>query len=169
MTFISMSAHLTFPYNMQIIKVDSYEFSKNRCLLMKANDKLSYDKLLTMESHNGIRKEIPSLWNRNQKVIVERIRNEWKFNEFAEAEIHTICGVLEVNSFEVGQNNTRGRALYPTAFLLSHDCTPNTTHTDDPVTHKLTIRVTQPLRREGTISLSYSYTLQVRALTSAPT
>lgn len=115
-----------------------------------------------MEAHNEIRKNIPALWSRNQNVIVNRIRNQWKIMEFSEEEIHTICGYLEVNCFEVGQNGSNSaRALFPEAYLLCHDCIPNTNHTDDATTHELIIRTTKPLKKDEVITLSYAYTLQV--------
>lgn len=133
-----------------------------RCLLLKQFDAIKWKQLNEMESHNTIRKNIPTLWSRNQELIVNRVRNQWGYTEFTEDEIHTICGILEVNSFEVGSNGCRARALFPEAFLICHDCQPNTTHTDDPLTHKLTLRTTIPLRRGDIITLSYSYILQVK-------
>ncbi|KAL7024018.1 hypothetical protein ACKWTF_012873 [Chironomus riparius] len=117
-------------------------------------------KISEMESHNKIRRNIPTLWDRNQELIVDRIRYQWGYKEFSEDEIHTICGILEVNSFEVGTNGCRARALFPEAYLICHDCQPNTTHTDDTLTHKLHLRTTIPLKKGSTITLSYSYTLQ---------
>lgn len=49
-----------------------------------------------MEPHNEIRKNIPIVWNNNQINVVDRIRKDWKFTEFEEDEIHTVCGILEV-------------------------------------------------------------------------
>lgn len=132
-----------------------------RCLLLKANDKMKWEKLQTMEAHNDIRKLIPRLWNRNQCVIVKMIRTTWGIKDFSEEEIHTVCGILEVNSFEIGQNGAKARALYPSAFLIAHDCTPNTTHTDHPISHQLTIRSTKSMKKNEMFSLSYAYTLQV--------
>lgn len=107
-------------------------------------------------------KGIPALWSRNQNVIVNRIRNGWKLSAFGEEEIHRICGILEVNCFEVGGGHvTSVRALFPEAFLMCHDCVPNTNHTDDPVTHELVVRTTKALKKGEIISLSYAYTLQV--------
>lgn len=132
-----------------------------RCLLLKTNDKIRWEKLQAMEAHNEIRKQIPKLWNRNQNVIVKMIRNTWNIKDFTDDEIHTICGFLEVNSFEIGQNGAKARALYPSAFLIAHECTPNTTHTDHPKTHSLTIRCTKSMKKNEMFSLSYAYTLQV--------
>ncbi|CRL02851.1 CLUMA_CG015740, isoform A, partial [Clunio marinus] len=132
-----------------------------RCLMLKISSEQSWKQLNEMESHNEIRKNMPALWNRNQKVIVDRIRKKWKLEEFSEDEIHTICGILEVNCFEVGGNKgTSARALFPEAYLMCHDCVPNTNHTDDPITHELTVRTTKTIKKGEVISLSYAYTLQ---------
>lgn len=131
-----------------------------RCLLLKKTDPERYATLLEMESLNELRQKISSLWKRNQEMIVGRIRDEWRFDEFSEGEIHTVCGIIEVNSFQIGQDDVYARALYPEAFYIMHDCTPNTTHTDDPKTHVLSIRLTNDLKAGDPITLSYSYTLQ---------
>lgn len=98
-------------------------------------------------------------------TIVNRIRNQWLLSdEFSDEEIHDICGILEVNCFEVGGSKngfSPARALYDVAYLLCHDCVPCTNHTDDPVSHTLTIRSTRVVKKGETISLSYAYTLQV--------
>jgi len=129
-----------------------------RCLLLQSSNQIAWKKLIEMEAHNEIRKAIPHLWARNQAVIVSRIVTKWKF-PFSENLVHTVCGILEVNSFEVGSGGIRARALYPEAFYISHDCCPNTTHTDDPRSYALSIRLTQELQEGEMISLSYSYTL----------
>lgn len=103
------------------------------------------------------------MWDRNHGTIVNRIRDQWKLLEFTEEEIHRMCGILEVNCFEVGGGQTSARALFPEAYLLCHDCVPNTNHTDDPTTHELVVRTTMPLKKGDVISLSYAYTLQVSA------
>nr|CAH7726752.1 unnamed protein product [Callosobruchus chinensis] len=93
---------------------------------------------MAMEHHNSIRKNITQIWNTNQINVVNRIRGSWGLTEYSENEIHTVCGVLEVNSFEIGRRD-KARGLYPTAFLISHDCVPNTNHVDDE-NFKLTVR-----------------------------
>lgn len=138
-----------------------------RCLLLKQFDKDKWEQLNRMEAHNDIRRAVTTLWNRNQEVVVDQIRNTWGFNEFDEDEIHTVCGILEVNCFEIGQNGARARALYDKAFLLAHDCVANTSHTDNPKTYEMTIRVLRNLNRNEPITLSYAYTLQVWYLFSA--
>ncbi|KAK9727535.1 SET domain [Popillia japonica] len=102
-----------------------------RCLLLKAMDSKKYEKILSMENHNEIRRNIPELWNLNQTTVVDKIRKDWGLVEFSEDEIHSVCvepepnhedeihsvcGILEVNCFEVGHNISI-RGLYPSAFL----------------------------------------------------
>lgn len=113
-----------------------------------------------MESHDEIRKNIPEVWNLNQKTVVDRIRNDWGLEEFSEEEIHKVCGVLEVNCFEIGQQGVNIRGLYPTAFLMSHDCVPNTNHTDEAKNYTLTVRASTFIQTNQPITLSYAYTLQ---------
>ncbi|XP_055627614.1 SET domain-containing protein SmydA-8 [Toxorhynchites rutilus septentrionalis] len=131
-----------------------------RCLLLKKVDPEKYEHLLKMDPLNELREQISDLWKRNQQTIVARIRDEWQFEEFSEREIHTVCGIIEVNSFQIGPNNVHARALYPEAFYLMHDCTPNTTHTDDLESQILSVRLTKDLKADDPITLSYSYTLQ---------
>ncbi|XP_053659241.1 SET domain-containing protein SmydA-8 [Anopheles marshallii] len=132
-----------------------------RCMLLKTVDFASYDRLLDMEPLNDVRQQIPKLWNRNHKEIVQRIRNDWGFAaEFTEQELHTICGIIEVNAFEVGQEPIKARALFPEAYLLMHDCTPNTGHTDALRTHYLTVRVLRDVKTGESLTLTYAHILQ---------
>lgn len=155
-----MADHLDRSKGKELIKM--YEaIAPFRCLLLKKNDPNRWERLNKMEAHNDIRRNISSLWKRNQEVVVNRLRNIWGFNEFSEEEIHTVCGILEVNCFEIGQNGSRARALYDEAFLLSHDCSANTSHTDNPKNYEMAIRVIRDVPRGEAITLSYAYTLQV--------
>lgn len=131
-----------------------------RCLLLKSHDSPRWTQLNEMEAHTEIRKNIKTLWSRNQTQLVDRIRNEWKMKQFSEEEIHRVIGYIEVNCFEVGQNGAKARAMYPNAFLLAHDCRSNTSHCDEPITHKMNIMATVPINKGDAITLSYAYLLQ---------
>lgn len=53
---------------------------------------------------------------------------------FDEELIHTVCGILEINCFEVRcANGQMVRALYPQTAIMSHSCVPNTAHTINTV------------------------------------
>uniref|UniRef100_A0A182PLA8 SET domain-containing protein n=1 Tax=Anopheles epiroticus TaxID=199890 RepID=A0A182PLA8_9DIPT len=131
-----------------------------RCMLLKSVDPPQYERLLGMDPLNDVRQQIPKLWNRNGKEIVQRIRTEWGFQEYSELELHTVCGIIEVNAFEVGQHPTKARALFPEAYLLMHDCTPNTGHTDALRSHRLTVRVLRDVRAGEPLTLTYAHILQ---------
>lgn len=130
-----------------------------RCLLLKLHDKSKWDQLMEMEAHNDIRKNITWLWTRNQTRIVNRIHNEWKIDDFTEEEIHTVCGIIEVNCFEVGHEGAKGRALYPTSFLMAHDCSSNSTHTDNPENFSMQIRAMRDIKKGESITVNYGYIL----------
>lgn len=68
---------------------------------------------------------------------------------------------MKVNCFEIGQRGVSIRGLYPTAFLMSHDCIPNTNHTDEENNYRLTVRASTRISAGHPITLSYAYTLQV--------
>lgn len=67
-----------------------------RCLLLKEHHPGDWRTLMTMEAHNDIRKQIPTLWSYNQKSVVDRIVKDWNILNYSEEEIHTVCGILEV-------------------------------------------------------------------------
>lgn len=54
--------------------------------------------------------------------------------------------------------------MYDEAFLLAHDCSANTSHTDNPMNYEMTIRVIRDVPKGDAITLSYAYTLQVYLL-----
>jgi hypothetical protein len=71
-----------------------------RCLLLKKHAPDKWDVLNTMESHCDIRREIPYIWDNNQTKVVDRIREKWGFKEYTEKELHTVCGYLEVQTYQ---------------------------------------------------------------------
>ncbi|KAK9883474.1 hypothetical protein WA026_001650 [Henosepilachna vigintioctopunctata] len=142
------------------LRINYHSIVPLRCLILKSTDPSAYQTLMDMESHNEIRKNIPEVWLRNQKTVVDKIIKQWKLTEHTEEEVHTICGILEVNAFEIGQQGINVRGVYPTAFLMSHDCVPNTNHSDDGTNFTLTVRASMDIPENHPITLSYAYTLQ---------
>lgn len=133
-----------------------------RILLMKQHSSELYKRIMLMESHMEERKKNPQLWSHYESNVVTYLRDTWHMaSEFTSQEIHTICGILDVNCFEIGQNFAKARTLYPSAFLLAHDCCPNTSHTDDPKTYDIILRTSRAVKKGEAITLSYAYTLQV--------
>lgn len=133
-----------------------------RILLQKEQNPELYGRIMVMESHLEMRQKNPELWSHYESNVVTYLRENWHLAErFTSEEIHTVCGILDVNCFEIGQNLAKARTLYPSAFLLAHDCCPNTSHTDDPETFDIILRTSRAVRKGEAITLSYAYTLQV--------
>ncbi|XP_017777901.1 PREDICTED: protein msta-like [Nicrophorus vespilloides] len=146
--------------NFSKLKENFYCIVPLRCLMLKRTDPKSYEILMKMEHHNEIRKQLTDVWTTNQTMIVNRIISDWQMKEFSEDDVHRICGILEVNAFEIGHLGVNIRGLYPTAFLMSHNCIPNTNHNDDEDDFKLTVRASTSISINQPITLSYAYTLQ---------
>ncbi|XP_055845262.1 SET domain-containing protein SmydA-8 [Episyrphus balteatus] len=131
-----------------------------RILLMKTHRPDDYNVILSMEAHLKLRRLNNVLWEHYQKTIVNKLRDDWNTKDYSEEDIHTICGIIDVNCFEIGQNSAKARAIFPSAFLLSHDCVPNTAHTDHPKTFSILLRTSRKIKKGESITLSYAYTLQ---------
>ncbi|EDW66288.2 SET domain-containing protein SmydA-8 isoform X2 [Drosophila virilis] len=119
-----------------------------------------YAQIRRMESHTAARRENATLWQHYEQKVVRRLRDDWQLQQLEAAELHEICGILDVNCFEIGQHGAKARTLYPSAFLLAHDCSPNTAHTDDPLSYAILLRTSRAVREQETLTLSYAYTLQ---------
>jgi len=141
-----------------------------RIVLLRESDPEKYELIRRMESHTELRRENGALWQHYEQKVVRRLKEEWQLTTIgteteteaeAEAEeLHEICGILDVNCFEIGQRGAKARTLYPSAFLLAHDCSPNTSHTDDPESFAIILRTSRVVREQEPLTLSYAYTLQ---------
>uniref|UniRef100_A0A1B6LH42 Uncharacterized protein n=2 Tax=Graphocephala atropunctata TaxID=36148 RepID=A0A1B6LH42_9HEMI len=120
---------------------------------------------MSMEAHNDIRRQLPSIWEYNQRSVVDRITQDWKITTFSQEDIHTVCGILEVNAFEVGEESLNIRGLYPTAFYIAHSCVPNTSHSDDEE-FRMKVFTSVQVPKDEIITLSYTNSLKVTNLES---
>lgn len=77
-----------------------------RCLLQKEmKNGQNWQKLLSMEHHMDLRKELdPLLWERNEINTVRRLKDWYKISGFDEETIHRIIGVIDVNAYQVNSN-----------------------------------------------------------------
>lgn len=92
-------AEISFDGEMQRDVINVYNFIVPlRCLLLKRSSQSKWNTLLSMESHNNIRRNIKTIWNLNTKTVVEKLQKY-----FDPDEIHTVCGILEV-CFELSCN-----------------------------------------------------------------
>ncbi|XP_054268292.1 SET domain-containing protein SmydA-8-like [Macrosteles quadrilineatus] len=130
-----------------------------RCLMLREHQPEKWRILNTMQAHNELRRKQQSIWNYNQKSVVDRIRNEWKIDKFTEEEIHTVCGYAEVNAFSIGGDSINIQGLYPEAYFFAHDCVANTSHTDDE-NYKIKVFTSVKLRQGQMLTLSYTNSLK---------
>ena len=73
------------------------------------------------------------LWRVNQVNVVDLLRNVCHLaDEFSEEEIHSACGVMDVNTFEIRlSNGQRVAGIFPTAAMMAHHCISNMSHVID--------------------------------------
>ncbi|KAI5754356.1 hypothetical protein M8J77_007961 [Diaphorina citri] len=132
-----------------------------RLLLLRDKDKAKWDEVLRMESHCEKRKLNEEFWNAEKVNIVEFVRIRCKMDSFAEDLIHKICGILEVNCFEVrSADGFMGRGLYTLTALMSHNCVANTTHSViPPDNYKIIVRTTTEVKKNQELYSSYTFSL----------
>lgn len=93
---------------------------------------LSYEALMSLEDHLEVRINTP-IYQVLKVNLVTYIRNILGLKQFDEHLILKIAAILDTNCFEIRphQKNTKLRAVYPMAAMISHDCVPNTRHVFD--------------------------------------
>ncbi|XP_014271573.1 SET domain-containing protein SmydA-8 isoform X1 [Halyomorpha halys] len=125
-----------------------------RVLLLKNQNETEWSIISSMEAHQKFR-QTTEMW-KSDEIIINYVKNNTKLTQLTEDAVHSVCGYIQVNGFGVeGKDVT---AIFPSAFLLSHDCTPNTTHVIDSKFH-LTIRTTIPIKKGDPLTISYCNTL----------
>ncbi|XP_073991921.1 SET domain-containing protein SmydA-8-like isoform X3 [Rhodnius prolixus] len=133
-----------------------------RVALLKLSNPCKWAEIQKMQSHTKFRKKNKELWNNNQKMI-DCMKMDCGITEFSDQEMHSICGYLQttisisVNSFSI--ENLALSGLYGKAFLLAHDCVPNTAHVFDSKFWMI-IHATTLISKGDAVTLSYANTLQ---------
>ncbi|KAK6630412.1 hypothetical protein RUM43_014757 [Polyplax serrata] len=72
-----------------------YALTPLRCLILKEENENVWKRMKTMEAHTEERMKDNILWQTNQEMAVNVIRNDWGIKKFGENDIHFVCGVLE--------------------------------------------------------------------------
>lgn len=74
--------------------------------------------------------------------------------------VHKICGIVDVNALEINQDNEVS-AIYPTTYLLEHNCIPNTAHifANELENYKITVRAVLPIKKGEHITTMYTHAL----------
>ncbi|KAL3272852.1 hypothetical protein HHI36_014313 [Cryptolaemus montrouzieri] len=145
-----------------------------RCLLLQKRHPKKYAQLLEMQSHLDKRGSGTDTYN----DIQDRVFNYLDDNFFrplkcmemktgknilpdtSKETIHKICGIIDVNALEINQD-AEISALYPTAYLMEHNCVPNSVHSFDNVSqgYKISIRAALPIKKGEHISTMYTHAL----------
>ncbi|XP_046990280.1 SET domain-containing protein SmydA-8 [Schistocerca americana] len=137
-----------------------------RALLAKERDPARWQReVAPMQAHNDRRRDTPG-WHSNQVNVVSFLRDRCGLaDRFDEELVHTVCGILEVNCFEVRcENGALVRGLYPQTAILSHNCIANTGHTiatrsETGEQHRLKLHVTVRVPAGGELFTSYTHSL----------
>lgn len=87
------------------------------------------DEVEPMECHSDKRRDSEA-WDADQQNIVAYLQGPCGLkSRFSDELIHKVVGILEVNAFEAKTlNGNFVRCIYPKLAILTHSCTPNTTH-----------------------------------------
>lgn len=112
-----------------------------------------------MEAHNKIRIQ-KTQWKSDHVNIVDYLRKRLKLERFSEEYIQTICGILEINTFEIRtMKGFTARGLYPTVAMMNHSCVSNTSHSISPNDYRIRLRTTLKIPAGGELYASYTHSL----------
>lgn len=114
-----------------------------------------------LEDHRHHRQEV-GIWHVDQQTVVDPIRIGWHLRDLVDdEELQRACGILEVNGFEVcdEEDAINARAIYTIACLMAHDCVPNTSCSVHPLTQRMTLRAAVDIQAGQMITTSYTFTL----------
>ncbi|XP_035711296.1 SET domain-containing protein SmydA-8-like [Folsomia candida] len=129
-----------------------------RCLLLKTKDPGRWKQLNMMEHHNDLRRQLTTLWTRNEINTVNFLKDVYKL-DFDATTIHTVLGYADINAFEIRSKGIVICGLFPEVSLMAHDCISNTHHSimED---NKMVVRSTVAIKRGQMITTTYTHTLE---------
>ncbi|XP_043804022.1 SET domain-containing protein SmydA-8-like isoform X1 [Apis laboriosa] len=135
-----------------------------RLWLLKQKDPELWKQVLSLESHLNKRRNT-IVWEDREINIVNVLKslNFVPENDPSVSEIiQQLCGILDVNSFELrspgGMDGLLLRGLYLEASLMAHDCRGNVHVTADDNFH-LTVYASIPIKEGDTIFFNYTSSL----------
>ena len=122
-----------------------------RCLWLKKDDH-KWEQLMAMQSHHQERQKTKST-ELDKCNVIDFIRGYLKYQDFLDDDVYKICGILEVNGFEIPAPNFVG--LYGQACLLEHACVPNSSRTFDAQMNVI-VRAAVDIEKGDHITTSYT-------------
>ncbi|XP_068915824.1 SET domain-containing protein SmydA-8-like [Tenebrio molitor] len=145
-----------------------------RCLLLQKKNPKKYAQLMEMESHIDQRgpdtETYKTIQERTFEYLDDAFFNPLKIlqtrtgkevlEDMSKETIHKICGIIDVNALEINQD-AEISALYPTAYLMEHECVCNTAHNFDTEEqgYRITVRAALPIKKGDHISTMYTHAL----------
>lgn len=143
-----------------------------RCFLVRKYNPQKWDEFIQLEPHLDKRRNT-WIWNMHKVGVQKVLETAGYLNQLDidEEIVQKICGILDVNSFEVrpveSQNGLNAseclRGVYLQAALMAHDCIGNThLAVDDNFT--LVIHASRTISKGETIFFNYSNALLVSEL-----
>lgn len=121
-----------------------------------------------MEHHSKERKET-DIWSFCENKVIKPLLTTNILKDFSieinEDLIQQICGILDVNSFEIRgsmglEGGTNIRGIYPEAAMFAHSCVSNTLTSVDSK-YNLRIHASVDIKKGEPIFINYTRTLYV--------
>lgn len=129
-----------------------------RALALQEGPRKVWEDYTKFDSHLSERIKTPVYSKVNKEKVVFFIHHYLGIQRYSDLEILEACGKLDTNCFEIRQGGLNLRAMYRTACLISHDCSPNTRHTFAP-DHTIHIYTTRRINKGDPISATYTNSL----------
>ncbi|XP_023326741.1 uncharacterized protein LOC111700149 isoform X2 [Eurytemora carolleeae] len=129
-----------------------------RALALQDGPKKVWEDYVKFDSHLDERIKTPIYNKVNKEKVVFFMHHYLGIKRYSDLEILEASGKLDTNCFEIRQNGQNLRAMYRTACIISHDCTPNTRHTFSP-DNSINIYTTRKIEKGSIISATYTNTL----------
>lgn len=130
-----------------------------RVLLMKDSNPLQYENVMALESHLEDRLNTPlyTVLKANLVTFIIQVLGM----QFDEETILKVSSIFDTNSFDVRtpDGTKRMRAIYVTASMMNHSCTPNSRHIFLGDDYNFALVATVPIAKGELITASYTQSL----------
>jgi len=131
------------------------------CLWLKQMDTELFSELMLFESHLAERDEDPEVEER-VRAVANVVVNELRIDGVSMQDVRLICGILDVNSFEIttaqGESSSI-QAVYRSSSLAEHRCVPNLHRTFEISTLEICLRAMQPITAGTHLTITYTDSL----------
>lgn len=131
-------------------------------LLLEARSKPDTAQLFDALEHHECHRKRTGIWTADQVSVVHPLCGKWGLKDkLDERQLQRACGILEVNAFEVSDEDEgiNARAVFGAACLMAHNCVPNTACYVEPLTQRMTVKAAVDIAAGDMITTSYTFTL----------